>query len=216
MDQKSWVWNYEGKHSIDSTRSRDQSNQSWESNRFREVESILDNWFSPEIWINLDIQINTPFESSLPTDQLLTLHWHNKRKSLPGHDQRKFIIKTSELLDLTKMLVESNLGSRINPRTRPDQDVSRVKSWESDQSLESNQSGRAIKSDSRINLESRINCLIRINSWIWPTFKISSKRSADRRISRQRYNFYVAYSFYVDPNLQPSGEIILRQQARST
>ena len=40
MDQKSWVWYYEGKHLIDSTRSRDQSNQSWESNRFREVESI--------------------------------------------------------------------------------------------------------------------------------------------------------------------------------
>ena len=114
------------------------------------------------------------------------------------------------------MLVESNPGSQINHRTRPDQDVSRVKSWESNQSSESNQSGRAIKSDSRINLESRINCLIRINSPIRPTFKTSSKRSANRRILPQRYNFYVAYSFYVDPNLQPSREIISRQQARST
>ena len=114
------------------------------------------------------------------------------------------------------MLVESNPGSRINPWNRPDEDVSRVKYWESNQSLESNQSGRVIKSDSRINLDSRINCLTQINSPIRPTFKTSSKRSADRRISRQPYNFYVAYSFYVDPIPQPSGVIISRQRARST
>ena len=48
------------------------------------------------------------------------------------------------------MLVESKMGG-INPRTRPDQDVSR------DKCCESNQSGMAIKSDSQINLDSRIN-----------------------------------------------------------
>ena len=104
--------------------------------------------------INLDSQINTRFESNLWFDQLLTLHEHNQRKSLHWHDQQKFIIKTSKWLDPTKMLVESNLWSRINPRTWPHQDVSRVKSWESNQSSESNKSGRAIKSDSRINLDS--------------------------------------------------------------
>ena len=168
------------------------------------------NRFNPEIRINLDSRINTRFESSLRLDQLLTLHWHDQQKSLHGHNQRKFIIKTSEWLDPTKMLVESNLGSRINPRTRPDQDVSRVKYWESNQSSESNQSRRTIKSDSRINLDSQFNLLIQ------PTFKFSSKQSADRRIPRQRYHFYVAYSFYVYPIPQPSGKIILRQQARST
>ena len=64
--------------------------------------------------------------SSLRLDQHLTLHWHDQRKSLHGHDQRNFIIKTSEWLYPTNMLVESNPGSRINPRTRPNQDVSRV------------------------------------------------------------------------------------------
>ena len=169
-----------------------------------------ENWFNPDIRINLDSQINIRFESSLQIYQPPRLNWHDQRKTLHGHKQQKFIIKISKWLDPTKMLVESNHGSRINPRTWPDQDVSRFKSWESNQSLESNHSGRAIKSDSRINLESRINCLIRINSWIRPTLKIPSKQSAGQRISRQQYNLYVEYSFYVDVNLQSSGEIILR------
>ena len=41
---------------------------------------------------------------------------------------------------------------------------------------------------------------------------LSWNLSAGRRISRQRDNFYVAYNFYVDPNLQASGEIISRQR----
>ena len=164
-----------------------------------------ENWFNPEIQINLDSRIKIRFESSLWLDQLPRLNWHEQQKTLHRHDQRKFIIKTSEWLDPTKILVESNLGSQINPRTRPDQDVSRVKSWESNQSSESNQSRRVIKSDSRINLESRINCLIRINFLSRPTFKITLKRSAGKRISRQLYNSYVADSFYVDLILQHSG-----------
>ena len=61
-------------------------------------------------------------------------------------------------------------------------------------------------------MESRINCLIRINSPIRPTFNIPLKRSSGRIILRQRYNSYVAYSSYVDPNLQPNREIILLQR----
>ena len=93
-----------------------------------------ENWFNPEIRINLDSRINIRFKSSLRLDQLPRLHWHDQRKKLHRHDQRKFIIKISKWLDPTKMLVESNPGSRINPRTRPDQDVSRFKSWKSNQS----------------------------------------------------------------------------------
>ena len=172
------------------------------------VESEI--WFELDIDSTIKIDSNLRVESILRIDQLPRLNWHDHRKTLHRHDQRKFIIKISKWLDPTKMLVESNPGSRINPRTRSDQYVSQVKS------SESNQSGRAIKSDSRIKLESQINCLIRINSPIRPTFKTSSKRSSDQRILRQRYNFFVAYSFYVDPNLQSSGEIISRQQAKST
>ena len=170
----------------------------------------LENWFNPDIRINLDSQINIRFESSLQIYQLPRLNWQDQRKTLHGHKQWKFIIKISKWLDPTKMLVESNPWSLINPRTWPDQDVSRFKSWESNQSSESNQSGRAIKSDSQINLESRINCLIWINSRIRPTLKIPSKQSAGQIIMRQQYNFYVEYSVYVDVNLQSSGEIISR------
>ena len=133
------------------------------------------------------------FRWILRLDQLSRLHWHNQRKTLHRHDQRNFIIKISKWLDQTKMLVESNPGSWINPWSRI------------------NPEGR-FNLDIRINLESRINCLIWINSPIWPTFKIPLKQNAGRRFSRQQYNSYIAYSFYVDPNLQPSGEIILRQR----
>ena len=152
-----------------------------------------ENWFNPEIGINLDSRINIRFESILWLDQLSRLHWHNQQKKLNQHDQRKFVIKIPKWLDPTKMLVESNPGSRINPRSRI------------------NPEGQ-FNHDSRINLESQMNCLIRINSPILPTFKIPLKLSSGRRFSRQRYNYYVTYTFYVDPNLQPSGEIILRQQ----
>ena len=139
-----------------------------------------ENWFNPEIWINLDSWINIRFESSLRLDQLPRLNWHDQRKTLHQHDQQKFFIKISKWLYPTKMLVESNHGSWINPRTRPNQIISRVKSWES------NKLGRAIHSDSQINLESRTNCLIRINSLIRPTFNIPLKRSARRIILRQQ------------------------------
>ena len=155
-----------------------------------------ENWFNPEIRINLDSRINIRFESSLRLDQLPRLNRHDQRKTLHRHDQLKFFIKISKWLDPTKMLVKSNPGSRINPRNRI------------------NPEGR-LNPDSWINLESRINRLIRINSPIRTTFKTSSKQSSDRRIPLQRYNFYVAYSFYVYPIPQPSGEIISRQQARS-
>ena len=75
----------------------------------------LENWFNPEIQINIDSQINIRFEWSLRLYQLPKLHWHNQRKTLHRHDQRKFIIKISKWLDPTKILVESNPGSRINP-----------------------------------------------------------------------------------------------------
>ena len=139
-------------------------------------------WFNPEIRINLDSQIKIRFKSSLRLSQLPRLHWHYQRKNTPTTRPAK--------------VHQQNIKM-----TQPDQDVSRVKFWESNQSSELNQSRRAIQSNSRINLESRINCLIRINSPIWPTFKIPSKRSAGQRILRQRYNFYLAYSFYVDTNL---------------
>ena len=90
--------------------------------------------------------------------------------------------------------------------TRLDQEISRINN-ESRINPE-----RRYNPDSQINLESLINCLIRINSPIWPTFKIPSKLSAGRTILRQRYNCYVAYSVYVDPNLQARREIILRQR----
>ena len=152
-----------------------------------------ENWFNPEIRINLDSRINIQYKSSLQLDQLPRLYWHDQRKTLHRHDQRKFIIKISKWLDPTKMLVESNPGSRINPRSRINPE-----GW--------------FNPDSQINLESQINCLIQINSPIWPTFKIPSKRSASQRILCQRYNSYAMYSFYVDPKLQPSGEIISRQR----
>ena len=84
--------------------------------------------------------------------------------------------------------------------TRPDQDVSWVNP------------GSRINPDSQINLESQINCLIRINSPIRPTFNIPLTRCAGRRISRHQDNFYIAYNFYLDQNLQAIGEIILRQR----
>ena len=78
-----------------------------------------ENSFNPEIQINLDSKINIQFESNIQLNQLPRLHWHDQQKRLHRHDQQ---------LDPTKMLVESNSGSQINPQTRPDQDVSQVKS----------------------------------------------------------------------------------------
>ena len=112
-----------------------------------------ENLFNPEIRINLDSRINIRFKSSLRLDQLPRLNWHDQWKTFNWHDQRKFVIKISKWLDPTKMSVESNPGSRINPRTWPDQDISRV------------------NPRSRINPEGRFNPIVestwRVESIVW-------------------------------------------------
>ena len=114
MDQKSWVRNYEGKHLIDSTRSRDQSNQSWESNRFWGVESIR------------RIDSTLRFESILIVESISDSNQVSESTNFQDSTDKtngKYSTDT----------INGNCHQNIK-MTWPNQDVSRVKCGESNQS----------------------------------------------------------------------------------